>query len=104
MLVTPKIKVPLLYHLRYLAGLIIAVMCKIYSYIGVIDCSSPLADFIASSNTMRASAQARGFQGSFSSVLPRPMSEVCNVFRNRALPSTLWKVTKSRGSSTCHFE
>ena len=89
MLVTPKIKVPLLYHLVYLAGLIIAVMCKIYSYIGFIDCSSPLADFIASTNTMRASPQARGFQGSFSSVPPRPISEVCDVFRKRALPSTL---------------
>lgn len=78
MLVTHKIKVPLLHHWGYLAGIVIIVSCRLLQLGRIVDCLSSLAVYIALSKTMRAGPPGGGFQIIYSLIPPSPMSEVCS--------------------------
>lgn len=81
-----QLLVPPLYHLGHLAGLAVVVY-RLYTG-GNIHQFTPLAAFIALSDTRRACLQGGGFLVSASLIPSSPVSEVYGVFNNRVLVSS----------------
>lgn len=92
-----------MYFSEYLAILVIMVpWCC--SWIGLFNCSSLLAAWMALSKIMRAGPQWGGFQDRSIVVLPKLMAKVCAIFRKRVLPSFFFfEASKGNDNSVYYF-
>lgn len=97
LLVVPKIQMALLYPRGYLATMVIFVVPRLCSSVGPLIFFSPLRACIALLGAMRTSPQEGGFQVSSNLIPLILVPEVCDVFRNRVLPSGSGRRLRSMG-------